>query len=1516
MYTLLLAPPHGGKTRTLQEQVRQWWHEEGVPSDATLILVANSQQQRQWQQALLANQPTLSLGSLPVYTYQGYVRNLLYQVWPLIEQRLQQFYPHTTAHATPLPDLVGLEETEFLLGTLIDPFIQEHAPWLEPLKLTPRSFKRQLIRRLRLRAEQGLSREAMALGDAWLQLPKAAVLHRLEHQLDTMAYQARCLDSTKQLEMFHKLLGWYQSPEQRPKLCQAMGFTVTHLVVDDADEATPAQWAWMTWLLPQLHALAVGFDVYGGSRRGYLNATPERLWPFHTEAQAHLGRAELPLNALHCEQHARFAYVVAQYQGDTDQINTEASALPAPDFEEGTFAHAQPLGLPERLHRRLMQQPFVATATAYEALPTLTLHPETPSFAHHVDAVMTMWVQRWQAQHRQPSEAVWIVPTMDALTLAPYLLRLEQLGIPVQVLNGTQRPADATLGRTLLSMVQLLHSVAWQWPLTATELKHTVMVLLGLQQSEAATLDTFAQQLAQHHEQAVAQGLANPLPPVEVFSPEVLRFPHSRQQYRQWQAWFDEVQQQPFYDRLIALAQRWLYPLLNEGEASPAITQLVRSFQRQQGLANTLGMEPLAFERQWLLQAKYGSVADTTDSPQQVNPDALLIATPQKLIDWNLQRPLMWWLDARSAEWCRSDDAPLYNARVHHSHVLAELQATLAKAEASTPSKDSLPPLPPLPPEAHPQWQRQERAAHVIRKLAYLATESIEVFASSADAEGRAYDRTPVWEALTAEAQQTPQLAPETTPTLERATLRKDQQPILSYRQGSLAVTAVPGAGKTFVTVELLLELIESGVPPEKLVVLTYMESAARTLLNRLRAKLQPLGIRQLPRVSTIHALAFKLLTESGHAHALGLEVHHLSLANELQTEQLLQAAAVQSYPLVSTNQTHTPEQWEALVRQLVPTLKSMGGGLAVWEARASTAPRHVLAAIIEAYRCYQHQLHTHDLLDFNDLIQHAITLLETSEAVQAWVAEQVGYVLEDEAQDSSVLQERFLTLLATVGRPPDSPTNLIRVGDPNQAITASFNTSDPQSFRRFIANAQQVVRMSGSARCAKEVMKLANYGVQHLPTLSPHFTNAFDPTLMEPVFKDAQQQQPYNPPLLAPIAYIAYATRYSETHAVVAEVADWCQSHPQASKAILVRSNKQAERLCQQLQERGIAAMSFSDKATEQHHVFHALYALLKVLHDPSHPPNRLALWKQLPYTHYAHWLNDATDTTAWSDGETYLASTPLFALPPEQLPHSTDWHRIVQQLYYDVHDAQRYTLANQLPPLLIRIGYQWFQHPLERSQVVACALQAQRALHTLHREIETQLMSNPTLPFGGSLARISPLEVVLQHFAHVAFGRIRLPQFNEEALVQTTANTPSTHEAEAPAEDTLMPPVQVMTLHKAKGQEFDLVWLPYLVSSQFPDVPEKVQIDEADRLKLLLWAWHTTDTLPPQPDKRQIAELQQARIEEEARLLYVGITRAKQGLFCSSHAYEGDTPAKQGRATHPTHWAKVIDYVAQSLA
>ena len=84
-----------------------------------------------------------------------------------------------------------------------------------------------------------------------------------------------------------------------------------------------------------------------------------------------------------------------------------------------------------------------------------------------------------------------------------------------------------------------------------------------------------------------------------------------------------------------------------------------------------------------------------------------------------------------------------------------------------------------------------------------------------------------------------------------------------------MAISAVPGAGKTTILLALIIKLLENEIKPENIFVLTYMESAARNFRDRIKSICADLTT--LPNISTIHGLALRILKDNSNYERLNL---------------------------------------------------------------------------------------------------------------------------------------------------------------------------------------------------------------------------------------------------------------------------------------------------------------------------------------------------------------------------------------------------------------------------------------------------------------------------------------------------------------------------------------------------------------------------------------------------------------------------------------------------------------------
>ena len=324
---------------------------------------------------------------------------------------------------------------------------------------------------------------------------------------------------------------------------------------------------------------------------------------------------------------------------------------------------------------------------------------------------------------------------------------------------------------------------------------------------------------------------------------------------------------------------------------------------------------------------------------------------------------------------------------------------------------------------------------------------------------------------------------------------RPGQREILGYAGGRMGVSAVPGSGKTAAVAALTAHLLnqrESGpaplVPPgSRVLVVTYQTAAADTLRVRIREQLGQAVSGGAFDVRTLHSLSYGILkSHPGHAGTTA----DFQVVDERAGADLLEKAVRR------WNASHReewrrlapadrdPADWErtwleiatSVARRVVSEAKNRRRSVDQIEAGLTGIPsagraEFFLRLGLSVYRSYQQQLETMGGLDFNDMVRHAVDLLETNPDLRDRLGERWPVIVEDEAQDSLPLQEQLLELISR------KQGNWVRVGDPNQAIMSSFTASDPSSLRRFLeADEVAAVEMAVSGRCSRRIIEVANH--------------------------------------------------------------------------------------------------------------------------------------------------------------------------------------------------------------------------------------------------------------------------------------------------------------------------------------------------------------------------------------------------------------------------------------------------------
>ena len=705
-----------------------------------------------------------------------------------------------------------------------------------------------------------------------------------------------------------------------------------------------------------------------------------------------------------------------------------------------------------------------------------------------------------------------------------------------------------------------------------------------------------------------------------------------------------------------------------------------------------------------------------------------------------------------------------------------------------------------------------------------------------------------------------------------RKSLRPGQQSLADWQGGQMAVSAVPGAGKSHsLSIAAAIAIARHQLHSRKqLVVVTYTRSAAASIKSKIRTQLKDLF---LPPggfvVHTLHGLALNIA--NSQRELSGLDLDNVTLVVPNTSHRIIRSAVEKwiathsrKYEVLLEGIQFDGEETERLRRQSVlrtEVLPSLAD-TAIKEAKSSglspedlerisanaTDEYQILAIAAGLYAEYDKQLRSRELIDYDDMILAALRVLEYEPIRMLW-QNQVFAVFEDEAQDSSPLQERLISTLAGNSNNPDTPPNLIRVGDPNQAINSTFTPADPIYFNWFCQTCEQQKRlatMNQAGRSSKIIIDAANFVLQWV---NQHFKQQlpFRPQEICPVATDDPQPEA-NPTPAGKGLEIYRPVDINHTVELIGKRAiELLENNPGKNAAILIRENRQGRFIAEQLaylsREHHIRLYEVSE--VERHsQIPGEILKLLQFIDRPHSPDNLKAALEVLEQ----RGLIAAQDLNALATyPEQFLYPTPL---NPEQKPHVEQARRYCCNLLRARLELPHYQLISFLGMSLKYTG----------SELAT--------VQKLSERINLQIIRHSSLK-----STIAALEEIV----------------SSEKFEGVEENTDDKYTREGQ--------ITIITMHKAKGLDWDYVFIPFLHEDLIPGQPwvptagrflGNFTLSEVARAQIRT-AVHTQyidrekPVSIPHPLKAW-QEAEQLKKAEEFRLLYVAMTRAKRLLWLSA--------------------------------
>ncbi|WP_456095805.1 ATP-dependent helicase [Peptostreptococcus sp.] len=324
---------------------------------------------------------------------------------------------------------------------------------------------------------------------------------------------------------------------------------------------------------------------------------------------------------------------------------------------------------------------------------------------------------------------------------------------------------------------------------------------------------------------------------------------------------------------------------------------------------------------------------------------------------------------------------------------------------------------------------------------------------------------------------------------------RKDQKEIMKYRSGSMGIQAVPGAGKTFIITNLvakLLKKMKDGDQDGKILVLTYMNSAANNFKSRIRAILGDEGLdKGAFEVMTIHSLAMKIIRDNTDIAMINEESQ---IIDDYKKGLLIQMA-IDEYESLPSNEGRIRsflkkdlrgdqdqvDKWYReftnIVLNAIKLMKYADISVDRLDAYLDKGQATIMKIIGPIYKNYQTILDQEGYFDYDDILIRAYRILVENESVAEKYQARYAYVFEDECQDSNEIQGKIIDIISyKKSSRKKSKRNLVRVGDVNQSITGTFTGSDPKYFKDFCSKADYSYEMNMAARSSRDILDLANY--------------------------------------------------------------------------------------------------------------------------------------------------------------------------------------------------------------------------------------------------------------------------------------------------------------------------------------------------------------------------------------------------------------------------------------------------------
>lgn len=757
--------------------------------------------------------------------------------------------------------------------------------------------------------------------------------------------------------------------------------------------------------------------------------------------------------------------------------------------------------------------------------------------------------------------------------------------------------------------------------------------------------------------------------------------------------------------------------------------------------------------------------------------------------------------------------------------------------------------------------------------------------------------------------------------------LTPEQEQAVARRSEPLLVSAGAGSGKTSVLVERFVRAVcEDGISPARILAITFTDRAAGELRERVRAHFLERGEREAARdteaafVSTFHGFCTRVLRS--HALLAGLDGQFQILDEPLAARvrdrafarALGEFVAGERAEAVDLVAAYGADRLQSMLWRTYAELRSRGhlapripaagardgrtpsgggagegesddaGGAARIDAEAAAACALLDELLGRCGRSYEALKRARGAVDFDDLELLALELLRGQESVRVAWSQRFEAVMVDEFQDTN---PRQLAILQALER-----GSLFTVGDELQSIYG-FRDADVRLFRarrEELSPRQRSIELRLNFRSRASLLAVVN------AVFEARQPQGYTPLVAGRVASSAngatREQEPSVELLLtskrgwngngdadegsaaARAEAGAPAWRQAEARALAERVAEMVHGGEVSAGevVVLLRALGDIDTYESALQDRGLRTLATAGGFWARQQV-HDLLAYLRAL---ANPLDELALYGTLA----SPLAGLSSDGLALVARAAHARGAPAWATVQEDL------ERLRARL--GERDGERLAAFRGR-----------FEHERQIAPARTISRLIERALEWSGYEAHVRTLAGA----DRRMANVHKLLRLARRF-EASEGRDLRGFLDHAAYQEGFASGP---EADAPVAGVEPDAVRLMSIHAAKGLEFDVVCVADLGRSVNLGVPDLLV--DGERVGLRLARLDGSESSPALDFEELCEERRQAQTEEEDRILYVAMTRARERLLLSGAvAFE--------RWPEPRQGAPAISWLGPALA